>query len=107
QNISNLFSGFSAGGYGDFTSLTAAQGAGGAINFSTAINGGTAGFRIWVDWNHDGQFDIVNEVAYQSTGYASTHSGSFIVPADALEGPTRMRVVSHWLSATGSVDPCV
>src|SRR5699024_8139700 len=68
--------------------------------------GGTAGFRVWVDWNQDGVFDATEEVAYQSSSYTASHSGSFTVPADALEGETRMRIVSHWLSTTGDVDPC-
>ncbi len=106
QNISNLNSGFSTGGYADFTSLTVEQGLGGAINFSVNVEGGTAGLRIWIDWNQDGLFDVTNEVAYQSTGYSSTPSGSFAIPGNAIIGTTRMRVVSHWLSQTGLVDPC-
>src|SRR5690606_10475181 len=39
-------------------------------------------------------------------GYANSQTGSFQVPASALSGETRMRVVSHWLSTTGDVDPC-
>lgn len=106
QNITNIASGFSTGGYGDFTSLIAEQGLGGSVNFSTGIEGGTAGFRIWVDWNQDGVFDTTSEVAYQSSSYLSSHQGSFVIPADALLGSTRMRIVSHWLSTTGSIDPC-
>ena len=66
----------------------------------------TFGFRIWVDWNQDGTFDPVNEVAYQSGGYATSQSGSISVPLTALGGPTRMRVVAHYLSSTGNIDPC-
>src|SRR5690606_34220637 len=87
DNITNMASGFSTGGYGDFTathSLT--QETGESVSFTADIMGGIAGFRIWVDWNQDGVFDIVDEVAYNSTGYVSTHSGSFVVRADAMDG---------------------
>ena len=106
ENISNLDSGFSTGGYGDFTSLTVKQVQSNPVSFSADITGGTAGFRIWVDWNQDNVFDAVEEVAYQSTAYASSQAGTFTVPVDALPGETRMRIVSHWLSSSGDVEPC-
>src|SRR5690554_953306 len=107
QDVSNMGSGFSPDGYGDFYDThTVAQAHGEDVTFEVDIEGGTAGFRIWVDWNQDGVFDTTEEVAYASSGYSSNHTGSFTVPADALEGDTRMRIVSHWLSTTGDVDPC-
>jgi hypothetical protein len=107
MNINNMGTGFSAGGYGDFydTHLVSHV-VGEDVSFAVDIMGGTAGFRIWVDWNHDGTFDTTEEVMYQSSGYASSHSGSFTVPTSAMPGETRMRIVSHWLSTTGDVDPC-
>src|SRR5690625_1148990 len=68
----------------------------GEVSFEVDIEGGTAGFRIWVDWNQDGHFSS-DEVVYQSSGYSSSHSGSFTVPEDVDPGQTRMRIVSHWL----------
>src|SRR5690554_3972624 len=107
ENISNMGSGFSPDGYGDFYDThTVAQAQGEDVEFEVDIVGGTAGFRVWVDWNQDGVFDTTEEVAYASSGYSTNHTGSFTVPADALVGDTRMRIVSHWLSTTGDVDPC-
>src|SRR5690554_5247522 len=107
QDVSNMGSGFSPDGYGDFyDTYTVAQEQGEDVAFEVDIEGGTAGFRIWVDWNQDGVFDTTEEVAYASTSYSADHTGSFTVPADALVGDTRMRIVSHWLSTTGDVDPC-
>ena len=107
MNINNMGTGFSAGGYGDFydTHLVSHV-VGEDVSFAVDIMGGIAGFRIWVDWNQDGTFDTTEEVMYQSSGYASSHSGSFTVPTSAMPGETRMRIVSHWLSTTGDVDPC-
>ncbi len=107
DNISNIGSGFSTGGYGDFTEMTVKQVKTQDVGF-TFVGGGsssTYGFRVWVDWNQDGQFSS-DEVAYQSSSYNNTHSGSITVPENALTGITRMRVVAHWLSTSGDVSPC-
>ena len=107
ENISNMGSGFSPAGYGDFYDThSVAQEQGESVDFEVDIIGGISGFRIWVDWNQDGVFDTTEEVAYASNGYANSHTGTITVPVDALEGDTRMRIVSHWLSTTGDVDPC-
>src|SRR5690625_1606494 len=105
QYINNQDSGFSDGGYGDYTNMVVSVNADSEVNFDVDIEGGTAGFRIWVDWNNDGSFDPEEEVAYQSDGYSANHEGSFEVPGDA-DGDYRMRIVSHWLSTSGDVDPC-
>src|SRR5699024_8976310 len=104
QYINNQGSGFSDGGYGDFTNMVVSANADSEINFETDIVGGTAGFRIWVDWNNDGIFDP-EEVVYQSLDYENSHEDSFDIPGDA-DGDYRMRIVSHWLSDSGDVDPC-
>ncbi|MDQ7916261.1 GEVED domain-containing protein [Mesonia sp. MT50] len=106
QNISNMGSGYSADGYGDFTTMTVEANAGDELSFTADIIGGTAGFRIWVDWNQDGLFDTTEEVAYSSSGYSAAHAGDFTIPLSAATGETRMRIVSHWLSTSGDVDPC-
>src|SRR5690554_1333832 len=108
NNISNLASGFSPGGYGDFVAThTVSQAPSESVDFEVNIVGGTAGFRIWVDWNQDGAFDVVEEVAFNTTSYSANHTGSFVVPAGALEGETRMRIVSNWSLSNGGLDPCV
>lgn len=107
QDIDNTQSGYSVGGYGDFTDTdTLAVAYGDAVTFSTLINGGPAGFRIWIDWNQDGVFDTVNEVAYQSNSSSSLHSGNFPIPNSAMTGVSRMRIASNWANGSGSVDPC-
>src|SRR5690554_5880280 len=111
ENITNNETGFSTGGYGDYTAdatLTAKQVKTQSVDFSF-VGGGdynTYGFRIWVDWNQDGQFDPISEVAYQSSSYSGVHTGTITVPETALAGMTRMRIVSHYWSATGDISPC-
>ncbi len=106
ENISNLGSGYAPNGYGDFTAMTLEGNPGDEISFTVDVLGGTAGFRIWVDWNTDGVFDTTEEVVYNSTSYSAQHMGSFTIPMDAASGDTRMRVVSHWLDPEGDIDPC-
>src|SRR5690606_28583085 len=106
ENITNAASGLSIGGYGDFTDMTVSQVQTQSVNFSGTFSSGTAGFRIWVDWNQDGYFDAANEVVYNSSSYSTSWSGSFVVPATALSGPTRMRIEGDWSSSQGFIDPC-
>ncbi len=107
ENITNTGSGFSTGGYGDFTAMTVKQVKTESINFIGVPNSNSNyGLRIWVDWNQDGQFDTDTEVAFASTGYAYSHTGSIVVPENAATGITRMRVSTHYLNGTGLVDPC-
>lgn len=106
QNITNNGSGFSTGGYGDFTGIHALRQAKcDPINFNASFVGGTFGFRIWIDLNQNNIFEP-SEVVYSSNSYASSHSGSFTIPTTALLGTTRMRIVSHWLNSSGDISPC-
>ncbi|HOZ50641.1 MAG TPA: GEVED domain-containing protein [Chitinophagaceae bacterium] len=45
----------------------------------------------YFDWNHDGDFEDLNEMYTTSMGMM-TGSGNIAVPCNALGGPTRMRV---------------
>ncbi|PKR80240.1 hypothetical protein CW751_11305 [Brumimicrobium salinarum] len=102
QNINNMGTGFSSNGYGDFTAQTLDVQIGESFTFNTTVVGGTAGFRIWIDWSQSGTFDV----AYQSSTYESSHTGTITVPTGAAVGATRMRIVSHWLSSSGDVNTC-
>lgn len=105
-NIENLGSGNSNGGYGNFTDMMVTAYAGGSISFNAEIEGDlTSGFRIWVDWDNDGQFDTNNEVAFISSNFRYIHTGSISVPADAA-GNYRMRIVSSFGSSLGNENPC-
>ena len=104
-NISNTSSNYSASGYGDFTaSQTVAQVQNSSVSFTTNIIGisGGVGVAIFVDWNQDGDFVDAGENVYNTNGsYAYANpSGSFTVPASALSGATRMRIVSNYYSST-------
>ncbi|HQW33692.1 MAG TPA: GEVED domain-containing protein, partial [Flavobacteriales bacterium] len=99
--ISNA-TGYSAGGYGDFTGQAAATYAGASVGFATTIAGGSAGTTIWVDWNNDLDFADVGEVAYNLNGYGYNQSGTITVPGGTPLGNYRMRIRCDW-NATNPV----
>ncbi len=94
-------------GYQDFTSKTINLSPGQTVN--VALTPGFSGsaydeyFRIWIDYNHDGDFDDPGELVYDPGKTQSTISGSFTVPTNIGEESTRMRISMKW-NATPS--PC-
>ncbi|GIV38264.1 MAG: hypothetical protein KatS3mg033_0064 [Thermonema sp.] len=85
------------GGYADFTSLSTnlAKGSSYTIYITPAWSGTKyrEAYRVWIDFNQDGDFDDAGELVYSRARTTSTSiSGSFTVPSSALTGATRMRV---------------
>jgi chitodextrinase len=85
------------GGYADFTNLstTLAIGSSNSITITPGWAGYTyrESYRVWIDYNQDGDFDDSGETVYsKSRTTSSSISGSFTVPTSALTGSTRMRV---------------
>jgi len=64
----------------------------------------TEGYAVWIDFNKDGDFVDTGELVFsQSPTSASPVSGSFTIPAGAIEGNTRMRVAMRFNQIPG---PC-
>ncbi len=66
-------------------------------------------YQVWIDFNHDGDFDDAGEMVYRSRGF---FFGEFRartkvrVPADAKIGKTRMRVAMRaFFSSKSACDP--
>jgi len=84
-----------SGGYADFTNLST------SVNIwdykNIQLKPGYAGnqyreyWRVWVDWNQDGDFDDYGELEVQCNGYGNLY-GAITVPTGAMAGDTRMRV---------------
>jgi hypothetical protein len=67
----------------------------------------TCNVKVWIDYNRDGTFDPVSELAYQSvTSSTNTVTGTVTIPVTALSGNTRMRVVFQETSNAALVNPC-
>lgn len=88
-------------GYGDYTGISTDLVSFQAYNVS--LTPGFDGFsfpewfKIWIDFNQDGDFDDPGEEAFDagSTSQAVVN-GTLIVPGSAVPGLTRMRVVMKW-----------
>lgn len=107
DNIDHNISTAPTSGYGDFTDTQkVSQYIGQTIDFDVSASTNSLGYRIWVDWNKDGQFSA-NEVVYQSPAYIPSASGTIEVPEGAAIGNTIIRVGIHHLGTTGPTDPCM
>lgn len=85
------------GGYADYTALSTnlVRGTSNNIVIVPAWSGSRyrEAYRVWIDYNHDGDFLDSGEQVVNVTRTTSTSiSRNFTVPSAALTGPTRMRV---------------
>ena len=97
------------GSYSDFTgfgpyNMTAGQ----AYNFSMASSTSATAYSnamaIYIDYNRNGVFTDAGEAVYLSTATVSgahTETGAFTIPASALNGLTRMRIIVNEGLVTG------
>lgn len=108
MNITNNGTGCGSNDYSDYTAtMTHIAVQGDVVNFSFNVGGNTTyssgddcGFKIWVDFNGDGDFDDADELVYENAApgsysylyYNNTETGSFTVPATATVGTTRLRI---------------
>lgn len=71
---------------------------------------GNLSYRIWIDWNQDGDFEDQDEEVFtvDYEYYTDTQSATFEVPSSALTGLTRMRVYNDMPDNEGhdTPDPC-
>jgi Zn-dependent metalloprotease len=85
------------GGYADFTSISTSlsKGSSNTITITPKWTGSvySEAYRVWIDYNQDGDFNDSGEQVYtRSRTTSSSISGSFTVPTSASNGETRMRV---------------
>ena len=95
------------GGYADYTSMVTNASHGDVVNLqlTPGFSGSTytETWRVWIDWNYDGDFYDQGELVYQGYG-SSTVNGSFTVPSFAtLNKDLRVRVSMRWNCYAG---PC-
>ncbi len=73
------------------------------ITATKASSSDNESFKIWIDYNQDGDFTDSGELVASGITAALNVNASFTVPDGALTGPTRMRVSMKYNSAQG---PC-
>lgn len=93
-NLGNLSG--NDGGYGNYTDKLVLAAPGEEVHFflKPGSNGGPfpESWRLWADFNQDGDFDGHGELLYSRQSSPDILSGSFIVPRDAAAGLSRLRV---------------
>ncbi len=93
----------SDGGYGDYTTVSTVLGQNQTytISLTPDFPGSSFSevFRVWIDYNQNGNFNDAGEIVYASGTTTTTTTGTFTVPAAATLGSTRMRVSMKFSSA--------
>jgi len=95
DNLSNK----NSGGFGDYTSDTLVVDTSDIV--SVTLTPGyrrrvyTEYWRIWIDWNYDGDFDDAGEKVFEQKG-KNVRTGSFTVPVNVSSEDLRMRVSMRW-----------
>lgn len=107
-NISNLNTGCAtSSGISSYMGMKVSGNPGQTINF-TIVNTPSypENYTIWVDWNQNGVLNDAGEqmMGFVSVGSTGTYSGSFVIPAGATPGNTRMRVMCVY--GTTPFTPC-
>jgi len=110
-NITNLATGCNGtlpNNYTFLNTMTVSQTQGLSFNFT--VQAGilySQGFGIWIDWNQDYDFDEANEFVWSSPGTSITpYTGTITIPATAVPGTTRMRVICRYVTIPVSTDYC-
>ena len=96
-----------AAGYTNFTSLTVPMTAGGnvAVTLTPVFSSSTYTeyWRIWIDYNKDGDFLDANETVFSPASSTSTVTGNFTVAA-GVSGTTRMRITMKYAAIPTSCE---
>lgn len=112
SNISNVNTDCSAGGYGNFTNLSCTVTAGTSHSVTVKALSGSGSYfpsyvAAWADWNHDGDLvDAGEQVIANTSVMAPTFTGNIAVPANALNGATRLRVRAYDQANACAITAC-
>ena len=107
-NISNLGTGFTTGGYANYSAQSCSQYPSSSVGYSitsvrTDSSDQTFFYYIWIDWNNDGDFLDAGETMLATTTFqGGPFIGSFAVPAAQAAGSYRMRISTSWFGTNTS-----
>ena len=99
-------SGSGGDAYQNFTTITTnvCKGFPYTISLSGTNAGTFLGFRVWIDWNNDGDFADGDESVFSSAPIG-TATGTITIPQSAANGNVKMRVVGSY-NQTPPNTPC-
>ena len=97
-------------GVQDLTTLSVALNAGGSyllnVKFGTCGGNYAGAGEVWIDFDQNGNFDPYESIGtWTGTPPANITPMNFVVPANAQNGSTRMRVMQHE-AGTLPLNPC-
>lgn len=80
------------------TPLTVSRGATYPIQITPSFAQGTRNeyYKVWIDFNHDGDFTDSGEQVFSAGPSTSTVSGNIAIPVTAIKDTTRMRVAMRY-----------
>lgn len=96
----------SGSNYSDYTNKVIPVSAGShSISLTPEFPSGTYTeyWKIWIDFNKDGDFTDSGEEVYSSPGSSSTVTGTINIPTD-FNGETRMRITMKYASTSSSCE---
>src|SRR5690554_2758169 len=95
-NINNVTGTDTCGieGYDNFSNLAAAAPEDMTVSFTVGVGSYSAGVKVWIDWNGNGEFEASELVAESTATIAAgaTFTGSFTVPTGTPLGDYILRV---------------
>ncbi|MGL4596140.1 MAG: beta strand repeat-containing protein, partial [Bacteroidia bacterium] len=80
-------------------------------SFNIAAQSGSSwsqGFRLWIDYNNDGDFADVGENVWASaTSSTALNTATITVPSNVTAGPKRMRLMCRFATIPAATDYCL
>ena len=105
-DISNLDSGCSPDGYGDFTYMSTDLTAGNTYDVTMASGWADQQVCLWIDFNDNKELEederLLTDVALAIAG--QTYTFEVFIPLDVSDVTTRMRIRANWENS--AADPC-
>jgi len=106
-DISNLGSGCSPDGYGDFLSITGNVTAGETYDATFTCSYANESVSLWIDLDGDMDFEtdelLIEDLDCATSG--QSYTAQVVIPASATPITTRLRIRCNWNAS--SADPCV
>ncbi len=99
----------STAGYENFTNVVGDVIIGNSYTFTSSFSGTSFSsdqVKVWIDFNHDYDFDDQGEEVMVSATKVSPWTGTIVIPTNAMIGATRMRVRLHDTAYTPNYTPC-